>query len=139
MSFISTRDERDAPEGRKSSVGDREAQGLDTQRLGLVEQIRLLREEVRLNRTKLEAFEGRMSFMDQPRRAFSAQDQGNALTEITDDYPDDAIDDYMVLTAKNTIPEVRECAFAEFKNRFEPNGEDGCYAVDVLVSGPLLA
>ncbi|KAH8906898.1 hypothetical protein BR93DRAFT_879171, partial [Coniochaeta sp. PMI_546] len=44
----------------------------------------------------------------------------------------------MYLNHKDTIPEVRECSFAEFKNRFDPNGKDGCYAVDVLVSGLLL-
>ncbi|KAK3312952.1 aaa family ATPase, partial [Apodospora peruviana] len=44
----------------------------------------------------------------------------------------------MVLSARKTIPEVRQCIFADFKNRFDPKGRDGHFAMDVLVSGNLL-
>ncbi|KAI8635572.1 hypothetical protein F5Y19DRAFT_14764 [Xylariaceae sp. FL1651] len=42
----------------------------------------------------------------------------------------------MQLSTANTIPKVRKCNFVQFKNRFKP--DEGNYAIDVLVSGPLL-
>jgi len=46
------------------------------------------------------------------------------------------IEPISILSNRNTIPWVHESIFARFKNRF--NNQDGRYAVDVLVSGPLL-
>lgn len=120
-------------DSQKSSEGERDAQGSD-----VLDQLSSLKEEVKSTQARLEAFERRMSFLNQSGQTFSAHGQGVAPTEITDEYGDDNVEDYNVLTAKNTIPKVRECAFAEFKNRFDPEGRDGCFAVDVLVSGPLL-
>ncbi|KAK0712617.1 hypothetical protein B0T26DRAFT_651864, partial [Lasiosphaeria miniovina] len=44
----------------------------------------------------------------------------------------------MVLSHKRTIPKVRECTFAKFKNRFHPRGKDGRYALDVFCSGKFM-
>lgn len=60
----------------------------------------------------------------------------NSSTLSSDDLDDQALQQIQ-LTAANTIPQVRKCNFKEFKNRFKP--DDGHYAIDVLVSGSLLA
>ena len=52
------------------------------------------------------------------------------------DTTDDTFVETLLLAGRKNIPRVRECSFAQFKNRF--NNQDGRYAVDVLVSGPLL-
>jgi hypothetical protein len=117
--------------GGNGTGGDGDAQTMTS----LHDKLRFLKEEVEYNRERINAIEGRLSTVDQPRRTYSATEP-MALTEVTDDT--DMSREYIVLTARNTIPEVRECNFAQFKNRVEPHGKDGCYAVDVLVSGLLL-
>lgn len=67
------------------------------------------------------------------RRAPSIPDP-TVNTEPTEDFEDTYNE--LRLTAENTIPEVRMCDYAQFKNRFTP--EEGRYAVDVLMSGDLL-
>ncbi|KAM7184772.1 hypothetical protein V8F20_012066 [Naviculisporaceae sp. PSN 640] len=97
-----------------------------------------LNSEIKYNRERINMIEGKIAELETPmltRRTFSAPDP--ARTEITDD-TDITMGDYMCLTAAKTIPKVRECTFVEFKNRFDPKGRDGRFAVDVLVSGPLL-
>lgn len=61
---------------------------------------------------------------------------GAALTVLTEDVldTDHAVKD---LTNATTIFKVRKCNLTEFKNRFTE--EEGRYAIDVLVSGPLLS
>jgi hypothetical protein len=99
------------------------------------DQLKFLKEEVEYNRNRINAIEGRLSSFDPPQRTYSATEP-IAPTEVTDD--SDMTQEYMYLTVQKTIPAVRECNFAQFKNRFEHHGKDGCYAVDVLVSGNLL-
>ncbi|KAK0643183.1 hypothetical protein B0T16DRAFT_415470 [Cercophora newfieldiana] len=61
----------------------------------------------------------------------------DARTEITEDTSTDfGSQNYMFLRPEKTISLVRECTFAEFKNRFRKR--DGRYAVDVFMSGHLM-
>jgi hypothetical protein len=108
----------------------------DAQTMGVHEQLKFLKEEVEYNRNRINAIEGRLSTLDPLRRTYSATEPMAPPTEVTDDT--DMIQEYVFLKARKTIPEVRECNFAQFKNRFEPHGKDGRYAVDVLVAGLLL-
>jgi ATPase family associated with various cellular activities (AAA) len=101
----------------------------------VLDQLKFLKEEIKYNRNRINAIEEKMSTFEQPRRTYSASDP-TTHTEVTDET--DITPDYMFLSAKNTIPAVRECTYAEFKNRFNPHGKDGRYAVDALVSGLLL-
>lgn len=118
--------------------------GLESLPTSVAEQLKLLKEEVQWNRGRINAIEETIQTLEQPlRRTYSTQQDRDhdhrdptTLTTVTDD--DEMEQRYMCLDAKDTIPEVRECNFTEFKNRFDPDGKDGCYAVDVLVSGKLL-
>ncbi|KAB5583585.1 hypothetical protein GE09DRAFT_1079374 [Coniochaeta sp. 2T2.1] len=103
----------------------------------LAEQVKYLNEEVSYNRSRINVLEETLANLEPLRRTYSntAPDR-TARTTISDD--SEFEQRYMFLDHKDTIPEVRECTFAEFKNRFRPDGKDGCYAVDVLVSGLLL-
>ncbi|KAK3367848.1 hypothetical protein B0H63DRAFT_87070 [Podospora didyma] len=111
----------------------------DGKKTALSSSVASLQEQVQDYHRRITALEEKLSpnfesAGQRMQRAFSStQDQDNR-TEPTDDGSLDA-HEYIFLEHKNTIPEVRECAFAEFKNRFNPSGEDGRYAVDVLVSG----
>lgn len=110
--------------------------GSNEEKGGVLEQLKSLKEKVEDHQSRIDDIESKVSFnFEQPQR-FPSAPYPTAQTEVTED--SDFTQDYTFLTAKDTIPEVRECTFAEFKNRFDPKGEDGCYAVDVLVSGPLL-
>ncbi len=106
-----------------------------TRNANVLDQLKFLKEEVEYNRSRINAIEGKLSGFDQPRRTYSGPEP-TAYTEVTDD--SQTTRDYMFLTDKKTIPKVRECTYAQFKNRFHPRGEDGRFAVDVLLSGPLL-
>ncbi|KAE9379766.1 hypothetical protein N431DRAFT_326255 [Stipitochalara longipes BDJ] len=108
----------------------------DAQTTALQDQLKFLKEEVEYNRNKINAIEGRLSTLDPLRRTYSGTEPMAPLTEVTDDT--DMAQEYVFLTARKTISAVRECNFAQFKNRFEPHGKDGRYAVDVLVAGRLL-
>ncbi|KFA78598.1 hypothetical protein S40288_06974 [Stachybotrys chartarum IBT 40288] len=101
----------------------------------VADDVKLLREEAIAQRNRIMVIEEKLSHMEQPQRLYSSMD-ATTHTEVTDD--SDPNQDYMFLSAEKTIPRVRECCYAEFKNRFEPDGKDGHYAVDVLVSGNLL-
>ncbi|KAM7201199.1 hypothetical protein V8F20_004945 [Naviculisporaceae sp. PSN 640] len=57
-------------------------------------------------------------------------------TEMTDDGLDSDQGPIKQLTNSNTIFEARYCNLTQFKNRFSE--DDGRYALDVLISGPLL-
>jgi len=102
---------------------------------GVHDQLKFLKEEIEYNRNRINAIEERLSSSDPPRRTYSATEP-KAPTEVSDDI--DMTQEYIFLTAGKTIPAVRECNLAQFKNRFDPHGKDGRYAVDVLVSGILL-
>ncbi|KAE8446334.1 hypothetical protein EG329_012083 [Mollisiaceae sp. DMI_Dod_QoI] len=109
---------------------------VDAQTTSLHDQLKFLKEEVEYNRNRINAMEGRLATFDPLRRTYAATEPMAPLTEGTDDT--DMTQEYVFLTARKTIPAVRECNFAQFKNRFEPHGKDGRYAVDVLVAGLLL-
>lgn len=124
-------------DGSKSGAGGCGSDGdADAQTTGVHDQLKFLKEEVEYNRNRINAIEGKLSTFDPLRRTFSANEPMAPPTEVTDDT--DMAQEYIFLTARKTIPAVRECNFAQFKNRFEPHGEDGRYAVDVLVAGLLL-
>lgn len=124
-------------DGSKSAGGGSDGDGdADAQTKGVHDQLHFLKEEVKYNRDRINAIEGRLSTLDPLRRTYSATEPMAPPTEVTDDT--DATQEYVFLTARKTIPAVRECNFAQFKNRFEPHGKDGRYAVDVLVAGLLL-
>lgn len=119
-------------DGSKSAGGGSNGDA-DAQTTGVHDQLKFLKEEVEYNRNRINAIEGRLSTFDPPRQPMGPP------TEVTDDT--DIPQKYIFLTARKTIPKVRECNFAQFKNRFEPHGKggkDGRYAVDVLVAGRLL-
>ncbi|KAK4225182.1 hypothetical protein QBC38DRAFT_270190 [Podospora fimiseda] len=101
----------------------------------LTERLRFLEEEIKFNRAEINKLDEKVATFEQPRRSYTST-TGPAHTEITDEA--DIIQEYTFLSAKKTIPKIRECSFAQFKNRFRADGGDGCYAVDVLVSGTLL-
>jgi hypothetical protein len=122
-------------DGSKSAGGGSDADA-DAQTTDVHDQLEFLKGEVEYNRNRINAIEGRLSTLDPLRRTYSTTDPMAPPTEVTDDT--DMIQEYVFLTARKTVPEVRECNFATFKNRFEPHGEDGRYAVDVLVAGLLL-
>jgi hypothetical protein len=114
--------------------------GRESHAADLVEQLGYLKAEVRYNRGKINEIEETISNLapDPLRRIYSTQDP-TAQTAFTEDTViSDTEQRYMCLAHDDTIPEVRECNFAEFKNRFDPQGRDGCSAVDVLVAGFLL-
>lgn len=103
--------------------------------MSVAEKLKFLTEEVQYNRGRINSLEETLSNLNPLRRTYSAPDQA-APTTISDET--EIEQRYMSLSPQDTIPEVRECTFAEFKNRFDKYGKDGCYAVDVLVSGLLL-
>ncbi|KAK4160417.1 hypothetical protein QBC43DRAFT_219845 [Cladorrhinum sp. PSN259] len=107
----------------------------DTMERMLSEKIRFLEEETKYNREQINTLDGKLAALEQPRRSYTAN-TAPPHTEIPDD--DSIIQAYTFMSARKTIPKVRECTFAQFKNRFRVDGRDGCYAVDVLVSGQLL-
>src|ERR1700678_1206675 len=119
-------------DGSKSGGGGSDGDA-DAQTTGVHDQLNFLKEEVEYNRNRINAIEGRLSTLDPLRRTYSATEPMAPPTEVTDDT--DTTQEYVFLTARKTIPAVRECNFAQFKNRFEPHGKDGRYAVDVLVAG----
>ncbi|RDW91764.1 hypothetical protein BP5796_01158 [Coleophoma crateriformis] len=108
----------------------------DALTVGILDELQNLKDEVESQRNRIHALEGRLSMSDPLRRTYSTAEP-TAPTEGGSDDTETA-QEYIFLTARNTIPSVRECNFAQFKNRFEPGGTDGRYAVDVLVSGALL-
>ncbi|PMD32457.1 hypothetical protein L207DRAFT_500180 [Hyaloscypha variabilis F] len=122
-------------DGSKSSEDGSDGSA-DGQTADLHDKLKFLKEEVEYNRNRINALEGRLSALDPLRRTYSGNDAMAAPTEVTDDT--DGSQEYVFLTARKTIPEVRECNYAQFKNRFERRGKDGRYAVDVLVAGLLL-
>ncbi|KAK3986431.1 hypothetical protein QBC44DRAFT_139606 [Cladorrhinum sp. PSN332] len=102
------------------------------------DRLRFLEEEIKFNRAEINKLDEKLASFEQPRRSYTANTApAHTETEITDE-GDSIIQEYTFLSAKKTIPKVRECTFAQFKNRFRADGGDGCYAVDALVSGPLL-
>lgn len=94
-----------------------------------------MEERLRILEARLEGVERRNSASFVPADVSGATHSG-IQTEISDDGQDQT-NQLTLLTNANTIPEVRECTFAEFKNRFADKN-DGHYAVDVLVTGHLL-
>jgi hypothetical protein len=117
----------------ENPIGNDNSTGGEFQDMALNDQLRFLKEEVQYNRARINALDETISNLEPLKRNDSIH---YAKTTISDDT--DAEQRYMFLDPKDTIPKVRECSFAEFKNRFDPAGKDGSYAVDVLVSGLLL-
>ena len=111
--------------------------GGKAQTMGIGDQLKFLKEEVQYNRGRIIALEETLSHLEPLRRTDSAH-YPTAQTTVSDGIDSEGEQRFMYLNHKDTIAAVRECSFAEFKNRFDPNGKDGCYAVDVLVSGLLL-
>lgn len=110
-----------------------------SQSVTIANDVNTLRDEVKAQADLLAAMEEKLLHIGHPERRYSAMDQyqhTTAPTEGTDG--SDPSQDYVSLSVQNTIPEVRECCYADFKNRFKPDGSDGHYAVDVMVSGDLL-
>lgn len=102
----------------------------------IAEKLRFLEEEIKHNRTEINKIDEKVATLEHPLRSYTANTVV-AHTEVTDD-SDPVIQEYTFLSARKTIPKVRECTFAQFKNRFRPDGRDGCFAVDALASGALL-
>jgi hypothetical protein len=98
-----------------------------------VDDFNSLREEVHANGQRITALEDKLR-PEMSGRTYSTQHYLHAQS-VTDETENE---DFLYLSVKKAIPKVRECNFAQFKNRFEKNGTDGRYAVDVLVSGALL-
>jgi hypothetical protein len=120
-----------------NTIDNENITGGEAQAMGVTDQLRFLKEEVQYNRGRINALEETLSNLEPLRRADSmSAHYPTAQTTVSDDTEGEQR--FMYLNHKDTIPKVRECSFAEFKNRFDPSGKDGCYAVDVLVSGLLL-
>ncbi|KAK3386182.1 hypothetical protein B0H63DRAFT_192775 [Podospora didyma] len=103
----------------------------------LMEKVKILEEEVKWNRSKINVLDAKTQKPFVPgRTSFSVADETAIAPSVTDE--SGVSEDYMVLRHKRTIPKVRECTFAKFKNRFHAKGKDGRYAVDVLSSGMLM-
>lgn len=109
----------------------------------LEDKIRLLTQEVKSNRSAIGRLEVRLADASYGalQRTWSSEaasrPAADARTEVTDDNTTDfGSEDYMFLNHHKTIPLVRECNFAEFKNRFKK--KHGRYAVDVFLSGALM-
>ncbi|KAK0745843.1 hypothetical protein B0T18DRAFT_138079 [Schizothecium vesticola] len=98
-----------------------------------------LDDDVRALRATVRELEKRIATMEPLQRALSMQRNTwpalDARTEVTDD-TDFSAREYTALKPSDTIPLVRECTFAEFKNRFSM--KEGRYAVDVFTSGLLM-
>ncbi|KAM7188348.1 aaa family ATPase [Rhypophila sp. PSN 637] len=92
-----------------------------------------LREHVKTLETKLAYLESRDTAAT---GHHTRHDSITGRTEMTDDGLDSDQGPIRQLTNANTIFQVRYCNLTQFKNRFSEN--EGRYAIDVLVSGPLL-
>jgi len=99
-------------DGSKSGAGGCGSDGdADAQTTGVHDQLKFLKEEVEYNRNRINAIEGKLSTFDPLRRTFSANEPMAPPTEVTDDT--DMAQEYIFLTARKTIPAVRECNFAQ--------------------------
>lgn len=109
---------------------------------GLDAELRELREMIKANRSAINDLEVKLVNLEPFQRTLTAQrgswapDARTEITEETGASTDINSRDYMFLKASSTIPLVRECTFAEFKNRFTK--KEGRYAVDVFNSGQLM-
>jgi len=112
---------------------------VDAQATGIHDEIKFLKEEVAYNRNRINVIEGRLSSFDTLRRTYSGTEPMALATERSETDETEMAQEYVFLTAHKTIPTVRECNYAQFKNRFESRGKDGRHAVDVLVAGGLLS
>ena len=120
-------------DGPKSDGGARARSDLE-------KEVKILREEIMFNRASITKMESNLAKFDPLQRTMSAHTVSrppDVRTEYTEEASTDAgCLDMMFLQAKKTIPLVRECNFAQFKNRF--NKKEGRYAVDVFMSGLLM-